>query len=256
MVGINLQQIRKMAQYRLFFIMICVFLNACQSKVPVDFVEGNQNGETFQKYCDSVKFRLQKVVDNRNYFFKETTKADANDYLNSKRSFKGLLEDEIIILEQKLHKKFPISFKTYLRNFGKNCGDLFYCGQNINYRDFVRYQKRAGELFENEGIKNINLDSILVFEFHQGYSFSYFNFDKNDNIKISRFAEMEKNPIVLHDNFQEMLESSVSKIEKNSIENKDSDGYFIIIKDGFTSMEYPAKSSGIIPKEIGDTLID
>lgn len=245
-----------MTQYRLFFILICIFFNACQSKVSVDFVERNQNEEAFQKYCDSVKFRLQKVVDNRNYFFKETTKTDANDYMNLKRNFKGLSEDEIITLEQKLHKKFPISFKIYLRGFGKNCGDLFYCGQDIDYRDFVDYQKWAGELFENEGVKNINLDSVLVFEFHQGYSFSYFNFDKNNNIQISQFGEMEEQPTILHDNFGEMLESSISQIEKNSIENRNSDGYFIIIKDGFTSMEYPAKSSGIIPKKIGDTFID
>ncbi len=203
-----------------------------------------------------IKKRLNKLVENRNYYFKDTLIEDAERYLDKRRKFIGMEEEEILEIEKELNYKFPHDFRLYLEEFGTNCGELFCLGQNLNPKELTEYQNWGKELLEeNEIINFINKDTIF-FEFHQGYAFSCFHQDQKNETKIFQYVEGDEKPVKRFENFRSMLESETTKLEKVHKELRKSDGHFVIIKNGYVRQEYPARNSGQNPKKIGDRFID
>ncbi|MDO5971369.1 SMI1/KNR4 family protein [Flavivirga aquimarina] len=200
------------------------------------------------------KKELIKLSEKRNFFFKNTTKRDAELYLNSKIDFKGLSENEIEKLEINLGKKFPLEFREYLLEFGKNCGELFCCGQDIEPEKLTEYQIWAKEIIDDDEIPDFLNEDTLVFNFHQGYVFQYFK--KEDNqFPIYEYMEGENKTIKRFDSFREMLRLNIENMNRINEEAQKSDGHFLIVTKNGTQAEWPAKNSGIKPREIGDKFI-
>ena len=203
---------------------------------------------------DKEKKELIKLSEQRNFFFKNTTKRNAELYLNSKIDFKGLTEKEIEELELTLAKEFPKEFKEFLLEFGKNCGELFCCGQDIEIEKLAEYQVWAKEIIDDDEIPNFLDENTLVFNFHQGYVFQYFK-KENNQFHIYEYMEGENKPIKRYDSFREMLRINIDKMKRINEDGQKSDGHFLIVTKEGTQAEWPAKSSGIKPREIGDKFI-
>ncbi|UZR99995.1 SMI1/KNR4 family protein [Chondrinema litorale] len=204
---------------------------------------------------EEIKNRLVKVVDNRNYFFKNTTKQLAEQFLSRRQDFRGMSDSEISNLVSELGKNLPDDFKQYLKEFGKNCGELFCLGQDQTIEKIIEYQEWAVELFEESGIENFLGKDDLVFNFHQGYVFLFFKKEKND-YSIYEYLEGDKEPIKRFDSFNDLLIAELNHIEESNKIGQNGGGCFItVFENGITQREYPTLSSGIIPREVGDQFI-
>lgn len=203
---------------------------------------------------NDIKRRLRVLTENRNYFFKDTTRTDAENYLKNKTEFEGLTPKEIQDLELSLRRSFPDDFRQYLLELGRNCGELFCLGQDINPEKFIEYQEWAKEIIEDEQIDSFLTGNTIIFFFHQGYWFYYFDME-GKNCPIYLYVEGDKEPQKIFDNFSELLESELQYIEKANSDGQNSDGYFLTISNGVQHMDFPSKNSGIKPREIGDQFI-
>ncbi len=207
---------------------------------------------TVEMDYESVKTRISKVMDNRSFFFKDTPKNVALAYLESRKNMTGIDDKTITKIEKEIGKNFPLEFKTYLNHFGRQCSDLFSCGQDIEVKNLVAYQFWAKELLKSDNAEDFLGTNTIVFEFHQGYSFMFFAQEDNENMKIGLYVEGDMRPKVVYGSFNELLLKEVERIEKINKESQNSDGHFLTIKGSKISTEYPAKSSGIIPRIVGD----
>lgn len=203
----------------------------------------------------SIQSRLRRLIEHRNFFFKDTTEEEAYRYLASKSAFKGLTEDEIQGYEQALRQQFPADFRQYLLYFGKQCGELFANGQDLNHREFLEYNDDAQELLDDCNIKGFLNDQTLVFEFHQLYTFSCFRHNAEGERVIFQFSEGDEAPVERYKSFADMLEYEVQKAEAWHKEESTTRGYFVIIKDGYIRQHRPSINSGVIPRDIGDHFI-
>jgi hypothetical protein len=204
------------------------------------------------------KIRLIKIVENRNYFFKDSTEEDANIYLQKKTDFTGIGEEEITFIENRLAYRFPEDFRNYLREFGANCGDLFCCGQDIETDQLIAYQTMGQDLIEENmqrnGVKNFLNANTVIFEFHQGYSFNFFKTNADKSINIYRYTEGDVEPTQIYVSFLDRFKAEIDYMEEcNKV---DTIGYFLTITTRGTIVESPALSSGIIPRQIGDRFIN
>jgi len=208
------------------------------------------------KLYSEYKGRLIRLVDNRNYYFKDTLRKDAQKYLKNRKRFAGLKDKEIRAIEKRLEYKFPKDFRVYLSEFGANCGELFSLGYDIDPNKIVKYQKWGRRLLKENKIKNFLDDDTIIFEFHQGYAFGCFKPNKRGKVKIYYYVEGDKKLTKWFKNFRAMLENEVMKLEQNHKESSQSNGHFITIKDGYVMRQFGAQNDNLIPKEIGDRFID
>lgn len=202
-----------------------------------------------------IKKRLIQLVDNRSYFFKNATKNNAEKYLASKTNFRGLSDAEINDLMENLNYQFPLEFIEYLKVFGKQCGELFNSGYEINPQEFDEYQEWATEIIEDSKISSFLDDNTFVFHFHQGYVFMYFKKEGKD-YSVYEYLEFKDKPVKLFGSFNELLLSEVEMIEEGSKKRKKEDGIFITIHDdGRIVKEYSKYPKGFTPREVGDIFI-
>ena len=204
--------------------------------------------------CNDISTRLRRLVDKRNYFFKDTSRSDAMSYLKTKTDFQGLATPEILALEEKINKAFPDDFKTFLSVFGKNCGELFCNGQDFRPHEFNNYQEWAKELIEQHGIASFLTEKSFVFSFHQGYNFYFFDGGKNDD-SVYFYMEGEPEPVKVYECFADLVESDLLELEQFNEEAQSSDGQFLTISQGRLTMTWPAQHEKISPRQIGDRYI-
>ena len=203
-----------------------------------------------------IKTRLQRLVEKRNYFFKATTRADAKRYLDRRRWFVGMQEEQVAKLEADLGQSFPADFRAYLLEFGENCGELFCLGQDLNPRELLENQAYCRELLEDNGITNFLREDTLFFELHQGYACSFFHRDERGEVVVYQYVEGNPAPKKAFVNFTAMLNSEVKNLEHIHAGMSKSDGYFVMISGGYVQMQHPARSSGIVPRQVGDQFLD
>lgn len=201
---------------------------------------------------DNIKDHLRYLVDNRNYFFRATAKADAERYLQRKVTFEGISEAELQALEAKFNFPFPEDFKNYLRTFGRSCGALFCEGYNIRISEFENYQKYFADFIQKSHDPEAQ---IFVFEEHQGYAFSYFCKNKAGKVTVCLGNE-EETPMVTYDSFDELLEAKVKELEQVHELSKTMDGHIIVIRDGSVQRHYDNHPEGLKPQEIGDIFLE
>ena len=198
-----------------------------------------------------IKRRLSNLVENRNYFFRNTPKIDAEKYLANKINFIGMTNSEIENIENQIGNTFPIDFRQYLLEFGKNCGELFCNGEDLEPSNIVEYQKWARELEKEQNSDSFLTPNSIVFFFHQGYSFYYFE-KVDDDYLVYLYVEGDSKPTKKFESFSEMLENELSLMEEINKRGQESDGHFMTIYEGSEHIEFPAKSSGVIPRKVGD----
>jgi hypothetical protein len=122
------------------------------------------------------------------------------------------------------------------------------------------YKQQALELLKRRGVKGQVLGrDHVVFMFHQGYSFLYFEggdparFDS----PVYQYVEGEPAPKKIAEGFAELLDSELKLMEENNRRQRETGGYFIaLLGGGFTRTLYPAQGEGPSPLDAGDRFTD
>ncbi|MEL6970998.1 MAG: SMI1/KNR4 family protein [Bacteroidota bacterium] len=203
-----------------------------------------------------VKVRLQGMVDNRNYFFKQTTRADAKRFLDRRRWIVGMVEEKVVDLERKLDTTFPADFRAYLLEFGENAGELFRMGQDVDPNQLQLYQELGRSLLGNNGITDFIGPRTLFFEFHEGYACSFFHPDENDRIVVYRYEEGKQKPEKAFVSFTAMLRAELKNLERIHAGLSKGDGYFVTVNGDTVQVHHPRQNSGLVPRKIGDQFLE
>lgn len=100
----------------------------------------------------------------------------------------GCRIDEIVDLEKELDIFLPEAYKEFLLWMGKDT-NKFLEGSEVEYKHLVKIQAWADELLKENGHLLLP-DNAFVFHIHQGYQFSYFLLDGNDDPEVYFYDEV------------------------------------------------------------------
>ena len=95
---------------------------------------------------------------------------------------------EVVNLEKQLGIFLPEAYKEFLLWMGKD-PSIFLRGSEIEYQCLVKIQQRANELLNERDLKPLSYNAF-VFYIHQGYQFSYFLLDENEDPDVYFFDEV------------------------------------------------------------------
>lgn len=205
----------------------------------------------------SIKQRLEALVDNRAYVFKDTPVELAEHYLYEEKHNYGMLPEEVEAFEQKSGGKFSNVFREYLLEFAASPGDLF-TGSDIIYptHEQDEFHSVAKRLIDESAHESFLGDADFIFLFHQGYSFMNVRMEGGEDSPVYQYTEGQSEPKKVANTFFELLEKELVFMEESNNEERETGGCFLIVtKDGITR-EYPAMSSGIRPLDVGDVFPD
>ena len=208
------------------------------------------------KLVNEIVSRLVRLLQERPFRFVDTTREDARAYLARQSSLMGMLGREVNAL-QKLNTKFPRVFTAFLKQLGRERGELF-AGSDFDPYRMREYKRQAEEMLRRAGVKSFLGPRSVVFMFHQGYTFSYFEGGDPSQFDspVYQYVEGEKAPRRVAAGFAELLDAEVSLMEENNRMERESGGYFITVRGGFTRRVYPAMDEGARPLDTEDQFIE
>ena len=203
-------------------------------------------------FLEQVKERLVALVDNRAFVFRDTTVEDAEAYLNSRKTFEGLEEEQVSLLEYELGVEFPILFRTFLREIGSSC---VFTGSDCNPKDYVRFLEYTADLILESGVNLFLTDQSVVFLVHQGYTFLYFESTAVYDTAIFQYTEGESAPQQITPSFAELVDSELCLGEDLNRNWRERGGFYVTINaDGYRE-DHPTVASGERPLDIGDAFL-
>ncbi|HEX7843347.1 MAG TPA: SMI1/KNR4 family protein [Kofleriaceae bacterium] len=134
------------------------------------------------------------------------------------KAFVGYPESEVAAAERALGVQFPAMFRTYLLRIGRTPGDLF-VGSDLASLDptssnsISRFRSEAIALM---GDAAHGLPSrAVIFLFHQGYTFLFFDADGGSDAPVFQFVEGEAQPKQIAASFAELVENELALHESN-----------------------------------------
>jgi len=212
------------------------------------------DSEEAKVFIGQVKDRLIALVDNRPFVFRDTTIEDAEAYLNSKKTFEGLEEEQVSLLEFELGVEFPTLFRTFLRELGLSCG-LVFTGSDCNPKDYPSFLETAADLIAQSGLELFLTDKSVVFLLHQGYTFLYFESLTGYDTAVFQYTESDSGPKEISSSFAELVDSELCLWEDLNRSWRDCGGYYITIDGDVCREIHPTVASGERPLDIGDLFL-
>jgi hypothetical protein len=213
-----------------------------------------KDSEKAKLFIEQVKERLTALVDNRPFVFRDTAIEDAEAYLNSKKAFEGLDEEQVSLLEFELGVEFPTLFRTFLRELGLSCG-LVFTGSDCNPKDYSSFLEVAADLVAQSGLELFLTDKSVVFLVHQGYTFLYFESAAGYDTAILQYTEGEDGPQQIASTFAELVDSELHLAEDLNRSQRERGGYYLTVGAAGCRESHPALASGERPLDIGDVFL-
>ena len=203
----------------------------------------------------SARERLSALAERRAFRFVNTRREEAEEYLRHLTEFEGYEYTEIPFLKCAAGL-FPLVFRFYLRHLGRARGELF-AGRDADPDSMPEYREAADRFLAARGVKNFLDDLSVVFMFHQGYSFLYFQsgHDIAFDAPVFQYVEGEPAPKQIAAGFAELLDAELRLMEENNRLERQTGGYLITVSGGYTRRLYPAQGDGPSPLESEDELI-
>jgi hypothetical protein len=204
---------------------------------------------------EGIRERLVRLVDQRAFRFVDTTWEEAVEYLGRLSEFEGFDENEIYGARC-TQGLFPHVYRAFLRQMGRARGELFR-GSEVEPSRLSDYREAAEELLKSCGVESFLDENSVVFMFHQGYTFSYFQAAHGPDFDapVFQYVECDPAPKQIAAGFAEMLDAEVRLMEENNRRGHKIGGYFLTVEGGFTRMVYPALGEGRRPLDCEDEFI-
>jgi hypothetical protein len=204
---------------------------------------------------NGIRERLIRLAERRAFRFVNTFRGEAAEYLRSLTEFEGFDEDEIDGANC-TRGHFTNVYTAFLRQMGHARGRLFR-GSDAEPSRLRDYREAAEELLESCGVESFLDENSVVFTFHQGYTFSYFQAGQRPDYDspVFQYVECDAGPKKIADGFAEMLDAEVRLMEEVNRMERESGGYFLTVAGGFERRVYPALDDGVRPLDAEDELI-
>jgi hypothetical protein len=212
------------------------------------------NSEKAALFIELVKERLTALVDNRPFVFLDTTIEDAESYLNSMKTFEGLGEEQVSLLEFELGVEFPTLFRTFLRELGSSC-ELVFTGSDCSPKDYPSFLEAAADLIAQSGLELFLTETSVVFLVHQGYTFLYFESAAGYDTAILQYTEGDSAPKETSSSFAELVDSELCVWEDLNRSWHERGGYYVRIDGDACRETHPALASRERPLDIGDVFL-
>ncbi|MEZ3116467.1 SMI1/KNR4 family protein [Halobaculum sp. MBLA0147] len=94
--------------------------------------------------------------------------------------FAGCSRDEVGDVERTFGVEFPETYRSCLRQFGRESGPLF-VGEDVTVDTLPAQREYAEQRLEDWGLDFVFGDTHFVFLGHQGYSFQFFDTSAGDD---------------------------------------------------------------------------
>ena len=203
----------------------------------------------------SARARLAALAERRSFRFVNTRREEAEDYLRHLTEFEGYDETELSMLRC-TPGLFPHVFSVYLKHLGRARGELF-AGSDADPESMPEYRAAADELLKSRGVQSFLDDFSVVFMFHQGYSFLYFQSEHGVpfDAPVFQYVEGEDAPKQIAHGFADFLDAELRLMEENNRLERQSGGYLLTVSGGYTRRLYPAQGDGPAPIEMDDDLV-
>ena len=201
---------------------------------------------------DEIQARLERLVDQRPYVFRDTPKEVAEQFLRDQRALIGLSEGEVADLEESLGVNFPHDFRSFLLRMGERSGRLFQ-GSYARAENYAEYRAYLEELIEDEGVPSFLTPYTVVFLMNEGYRFSFIEADNAEYSTVWTYGEGDDGPTQLATSFEEYLHTLLVDIEHTQAEISANGGYYLTVRaHGRTQPVHPDPSDGRRPMDEGD----
>jgi len=194
--------------------------------------------------------RLIAMADDPPYRFKATPRGVAEAYRRRLKTFAGYPEAEIARAEARLGVRFPAVYRAFLRELGRDSGDLFVGSYLAGVGDLDDYREEAAELMGEASPALALPAGAVVFLSHQGYSHAYFIAAGGLDAPVWQYGEGEAGPVVIAAGFAEFLAAELGLMEANDRKSRELGGYYLTVYEGGgTAREYPSLNSGSRPRD-------
>lgn len=204
---------------------------------------------------EKVVSQLVALIQKRPFRFKGTKRADAARYLKQLTIFEGLSEEETAALETALRVNFPVVFRSYLQRLGKARGNLFK-GSEVDPQKFKEYRQWAEALLQENDVPSFLTDTTVVFLFHQGYRFTYFEAAGMFDAPVYNYTEGNVGPQKIAETFSEFLDAEIQRMEHLNQTLYLNGGYVLTVNRQGIKQTFPTRSSPIRPLDSEDRFID
>ena len=202
--------------------------------------------DTVDDIMEAVRVRLVALVRDRPFRFINTRRDDAERFLASLETFAGLDEKEILALETQCGLPFPAVYRGYLRHFGRARGQLFQ-GSDTDPLQAANYREWAKQLLAESKSPYQLGDSVFVFQFHQGYSFLYFEAGREPDSPIYQFSEGDPKSRLIAPTFCRLLEMELARLEQENKAQLAAGGYYLRLVGDRQEISFPPAGSGKRP---------
>jgi hypothetical protein len=194
------------------------------------------------------KRRLITMAENPPYVFRDTAQHLIEQHHRRLTTFVGYSELEVAEAEARLGIRFPVVFRTYLREMAKSPGDLFRGSHLAGIADFEQFRANALELLaETDPALTLPREAV-VFLFHQGYTFVYILATGVFDSPPMQWTETEREPRQIAETFAELVDTELRLMETNNQAHREMGGYYLTLWPGGGATEtYPALASGERP---------
>jgi hypothetical protein len=124
-------------------------------------------------------------------------------------SFVGCTQEEIQSLEARFSVHLPRSYRDFLAVMGRAAGQ-FLAGTDYSFPKMVEFREAAEDLLRASHSNFQLSQTAFVFLFHQGYTFLFFDCDRDpDDPSVIMFTELENEPREVHNSFSNWLVTAV-----------------------------------------------
>jgi len=195
--------------------------------------------------------RLVAMAQNPPYVFCDTPQHLIWRFQQRKTTFAGYSEQDVAEAEVELGVEFPMLFRTFLRKMAKAPGALFGGFDLAGIKDFKGFHADALALLA-ETDPGLSLPAkAVVFQFLQGYTFSFILATGGFDGPVMGWMETEKTPAQLAPTFEKMVEAHLRLMESNDRDTRERGGeYLTLYPDGGTKTSIPSIASGERPLDI------
>jgi hypothetical protein len=194
------------------------------------------------------KRRLTELANNPPYVFRDTPHHLIQDYYRRLTSYAGYSEAEISSAEERLCVKFPVVFRTFLREMARSGGELFRGSHLAGLSDFEDFRDFATEIITDTDPTLSLPPNAVVFLEHHGYTFLFMQADGGFDAPIMQWIECEREPKHAALGFAELVDAELMLKERNNRSAREKGGYYLtLFPDGTTRETHPALADGERP---------